>query len=86
MTAPNPSVGCIIVQGENIVGIGITSALPGSASGLYLVVSDIEAACAEAGIGFTHTGGVCTACSPIHWSHRARGDHERQALVAWLDS
>jgi polyphenol oxidase len=27
---------------------------------------------------------VCTACSPAHWSHRARGDRERQALVAWL--
>ena len=27
---------------------------------------------------------VCTACSPDHWSHRARGDLERQALVAWL--
>ena len=27
---------------------------------------------------------VCTACSPAHWSHRARGDVERQAVVAWL--
>ena len=27
---------------------------------------------------------VCTACSPAHWSHRARGDEERQAVVAWL--
>ena len=27
---------------------------------------------------------VCTACSPDHWSHRARGDRERQAVVAWL--
>lgn len=27
---------------------------------------------------------VCTACSPDHWSHRARGDDERQAVVAWL--
>ena len=28
---------------------------------------------------------VCTACSSDHWSHRARGDAERQAVVAWLD-
>ncbi len=28
--------------------------------------------------------GVCTACSPDHWSHRARGDRERQAVVAWI--
>ena len=27
---------------------------------------------------------VCTACSPSHWSHRARGDRERQAVIAWL--
>lgn len=27
---------------------------------------------------------VCTACSPDHWSHRARGDLERQAVVAWI--
>ena len=27
---------------------------------------------------------VCTACSPEHWSHRARGDLERQAVLAWL--
>lgn len=29
--------------------------------------------------------GVCTACSSQHWSHRARQDAERQALVAWLE-
>jgi YfiH family protein len=28
---------------------------------------------------------VCTACSSEHWSHRARGDRERQAVVAWLE-
>jgi YfiH family protein len=27
---------------------------------------------------------VCTACSTEHWSHRARGDVERQAVVAWI--
>lgn len=27
---------------------------------------------------------VCTACSSQHWSHRARGDVQRQAVVAWL--
>jgi copper oxidase (laccase) domain-containing protein len=29
---------------------------------------------------------VCTACSPGFWSHRARGEAERQAVVAWLDT
>jgi len=30
-------------------------------------------------------GGTCTACSPVHWSHRARAEPERQALVAWIE-
>jgi copper oxidase (laccase) domain-containing protein len=29
--------------------------------------------------------GTCTACSPVHWSHRARADVGRQALVAWIE-
>ncbi|MEO6629741.1 MAG: polyphenol oxidase family protein [Aquihabitans sp.] len=29
-------------------------------------------------------GGTCTACSPSHWSYRARSDSARQALVAWI--
>lgn len=29
-------------------------------------------------------GGTCTACSPGHWSYRARADSSRQALVAWI--
>lgn len=32
-----------------------------------------------------HDRGVCTACSPRHFSHRARREHGRQALVAWID-
>lgn len=28
--------------------------------------------------------GVCTACSTDHWSHRARGEKERQVVVAWM--
>jgi polyphenol oxidase len=26
----------------------------------------------------------CTGCSPGYWSHRARGDRERQAMVVWM--
>jgi catechol 2,3-dioxygenase-like lactoylglutathione lyase family enzyme len=37
-----PGSGCSIILGKNI-----TPALPGSAQGLYLIVSDIEAACKE---------------------------------------
>ena len=26
----------------------------------------------------------CTACTPGYWSHRARGDKGRQAMVVWM--
>jgi len=29
---------------------------------------------------------ACTACAGGYWSFRARGDEERQAVVAWLES
>ncbi|MFN8017882.1 MAG: laccase domain-containing protein [Acidimicrobiales bacterium] len=32
-----------------------------------------------------HDTGHCTACSPVHHSHRARGEAGRQALVAWIE-
>ncbi len=28
----------------------------------------------------------CTACTPGYWSHRARGDRERQAMVVWMEA
>src|SRR5579863_3877334 len=37
-----PGSGCSVIFGRNV-----TAAAPGSAQGLYLIVSDIEAACAE---------------------------------------
>ena len=33
----------------------------------------------------THFIGDCTASSGKHWSHRVRGDKERQAMIAWLE-
>jgi YfiH family protein len=38
-----------------------------------------------AGVVDVADDGACTACSPRHWSHRARADRQRQALVAWLE-
>lgn len=48
------------------------------------VAAGVAAACAALGIEL-HDGGTCTACSPVHWSYRARTDAGRQALVAWLE-
>ncbi|WP_421119820.1 polyphenol oxidase family protein [Aquihabitans daechungensis] len=49
---------------------------------------DVAAGIAEAlrrlDIAFDDVG-TCTACSPVHWSHRARSEPERQALVAWIE-
>jgi YfiH family protein len=48
------------------------------------VVQAATAALTHAGVSDVVDSGVCTACSPVHFSHRARGDTGRQALVAWL--
>lgn len=48
------------------------------------VAAGIRAICDRSSIRL-HDTGTCTACSPRHWSHRARADGARQALVAWLE-
>ena len=45
----------------------------------------VQRSLAAAGVADVVDEGVCTACSPRHWSYRARGDRRRQALVAWLE-
>lgn len=44
----------------------------------------VRVAVGELGLDLVDVG-QCTACSPDHWSYRARGDGGRHALVAWLD-
>jgi YfiH family protein len=48
------------------------------------VPAGIAEACRRLRIDLADVG-TCTACSPNHWSHRARGEAGRQALVAWID-
>jgi YfiH family protein len=43
----------------------------------------VRAALARAGIDAVDDVGVCTACSREHFSHRARREVARQALVVW---
>jgi YfiH family protein len=50
------------------------------------VVAAATAALGRVGVTDVVDHGTCTACSPVHYSHRARGDRGRQALVAWLQS
>jgi len=47
------------------------------------VAAGVAAACAALDVPLVDHG-TCTACSPVHWSHRARADRGRQALVAWV--
>jgi hypothetical protein len=44
----------------------------------------VAEACHRLGIAFDDEE-TCTACSPLHFSHRARAERGRQALVARLD-
>lgn len=47
------------------------------------VAAGVAEACRRLGIALADDG-TCTACSPHHFSHRARGEAGRQALVAWI--
>lgn len=49
------------------------------------VAAGVRAALAAAGVHEMHDVGTCTATSDRHWSHRARGDAGRQALMVWRE-
>jgi copper oxidase (laccase) domain-containing protein len=50
------------------------------------VPAAVRAALARAEVDLVHDADVCTGCSPDHYSHRASGDRQRQALVVHLPS
>lgn len=45
----------------------------------------IRAALAAAGVDSVAVDGTCTACGDGLWSHRARGDEGRQAVLVWIE-
>lgn len=45
----------------------------------------VRGALASAGATVVHDTAVCTGCAADTWSHRVRGDIERQALGVWRD-
>ena len=47
------------------------------------VPAAVRAALSQVGVDDVHDVGVCTACSQVHFSHRARHELGRQALVVW---
>lgn len=49
------------------------------------VPAAVAASLAGLGVPLDRAPSVCTACeADLHWSHRARGEHGRQAALAWL--
>ena len=43
----------------------------------------VRGALQAAGVSLVHDGSRCTGCEADTWSHRVRGDAERQALAVW---
>lgn len=66
----------------DIYGPGVRGKTAWGAPALDLTAG-VRVACERLGLTIADDG-TCTACSPSHWSHRARADPARQALVAWI--
>lgn len=49
------------------------------------LAAGIGVALERVGVRGPADSGVCTACSPAHWSFRAERAADRQAVVAWLE-
>jgi copper oxidase (laccase) domain-containing protein len=49
------------------------------------VPAAVEAALDDAGVRLKAGARLCTACSADHFSHRARRETARQALLVWLE-
>ena len=65
------------------LGPGVRSLTHAGSPALDLPAA-VRSALAGAGAELTYDSGVCTACGPADcFSHRARGEPERQAMVVW---
>jgi YfiH family protein len=64
------------------LGDGVRSTTASGAPALDLAAG-VRAALASVDVHQLDDVGVCTACSPDHFSWRSRGEQERQATVVW---
>ena len=71
-----------LAQVAKRLGDGVRAATTSGAPALD-VPAAVRAALTQVGVTDVHDVGVCTACSPDHFSHRARHELGRQALVVW---
>ena len=74
------------------MGVGVASGFEDKAPVIAATAKDtpalnipaaVEAALAQADVELAYDAAVCTACSPDHFSHRARGEVARQAMVVY---
>ena len=69
----------------DLFGPGVESRTQDGAPALDLPAA-VGAACRQASVQVTASLGACTAANPDrYWSHRARGDVQRQAMVLWIE-
>lgn len=66
-----------------VLGDGVR-AVSRSGSPALDVTAGARSSLAAAGVTDVDDVNVCTACGGGHWSFRARGEMERQAVVAWI--
>jgi YfiH family protein len=64
------------------LGDGVRGSTPSGAPALDMAAA-VGAALHRVGVGPLHDVGICTACSPDHFSWRSRGEQQRQATVVW---
>ena len=66
-----------------VLGDGVRATTPDGAAALDLPAA-VATGLAGAGAELVHDEGVCTACAADrHFSHRGRGEAERQAMLVW---
>ena len=71
-----------LAQVARRLGEGVRATTASGAPALD-VPAAVRAALGRVGVVDVDDVGVCTACSPVHFSHRARRELGRQALVVW---
>ena len=71
-----------LVSVEEVLGLSVRAATSEGTAALDLPAA-VRAAAVRAEVEIVFDAETCTACSDGWFSHRARGERERQALIVW---
>lgn len=77
-------VGDDLDRAAAVLGDGVRSTTAWGTPALDVTVG-VVTSLSSVGVTDVRDGGVCSACSPVHWSWRAREDRGRQAAITWLE-